>query len=77
MSIASMNKGDCFILDNGNNIYVYVGEKSKSVEKLRAVSAANLFRDTDHRGRSKVSVIGKTFYLLYKNCYCTLHVHKV
>lgn len=57
LSAASLNKGDCFILDNGNDIYVYVGAKSKRVERLKAISAANLIRDQDHGGRSKVQVI--------------------
>lgn len=58
LSVASMNKGDCFILDAGNDIYVYVGAKSKRTERLKAVTAANLIRDQDHGGRSKVHVIG-------------------
>ncbi|KAF5294711.1 hypothetical protein FQA39_LY00195 [Lamprigera yunnana] len=57
LSISSMNKGDCFILDAGNNIYVYVGAKSKRTERLKAVQAANLIRDQDHGGRSKIIVI--------------------
>uniref|UniRef100_T1GNX6 Gelsolin-like domain-containing protein n=1 Tax=Megaselia scalaris TaxID=36166 RepID=T1GNX6_MEGSC len=52
-----MNKGDCFILDAGNTIYVYVGSTSKRVEKLKAISAANQIRDQDHNGRARVEVI--------------------
>uniref|UniRef100_A0A1B0BZ83 Gelsolin-like domain-containing protein n=1 Tax=Glossina palpalis gambiensis TaxID=67801 RepID=A0A1B0BZ83_9MUSC len=50
LSISSMNKGDCFILDAGNEIYVYVGAQAKRVEKLKAISAANQIRDQDHNG---------------------------
>jgi len=57
LTIAAMNKGDCFILDAGNDIYVYVGAKSKHTERLRAISAANQIRDQDHGGRSRVHVI--------------------
>lgn len=57
LSISSMNKGDCFILDAGNNIYVYVGGQSKRTERLKAAQAANLIRDQDHGGRSKVHVL--------------------
>lgn len=56
-SISSMNKGDCFILDVGKDIYVYVGTKSKRVERLKAISAANQIRDQDHAGKSKVHII--------------------
>lgn len=63
-TIASMNKGDCFILDVGRDIYVYVGQKSKRVERLKAISAANTIRDQDHGGRSRVHIIGKKVYVL-------------
>ncbi|XP_046975986.1 gelsolin-like [Vanessa cardui] len=55
--ISSMNKGDCFILDINNDILVYVGEKAKNVEKLKATSMANQIRDQDHNGRGKVETI--------------------
>lgn len=57
LSISSMNKGDCFILDAGNTIYVYVGSGAKRVEKLKAISAANQIRDQDHNGRARVNII--------------------
>lgn len=55
--ISSMNRGDCFILDSGRDIYVYVGEKSKGVEKVKAISAATSIRDQDHAGRGKIYII--------------------
>lgn len=55
-----MNKGDCFILDVGNDIYVYQGPKSKRVERLKAITAANQIRDQDHGGRAKITVIDET-----------------
>lgn len=61
LSISSMNKGDCFILDAGNDVYVYVGSSAKRVEKLKAISAANQIRDQDHNGRAKVQIIGIIF----------------
>ncbi|VVC99453.1 unnamed protein product [Leptidea sinapis] len=57
--ISSMNKGDCFILDIGNEILVYVGDKAKNVEKLKAISMATQIRDQDHNGRGKVEIIDK------------------
>ncbi|KAF9418129.1 hypothetical protein HW555_004939 [Spodoptera exigua] len=55
--ISSMNKGDCFILDIGNEVYVYVGESAKNMEKLKAMSVANQIRDQDHNGRARVEII--------------------
>ncbi|XP_070852368.1 gelsolin isoform X2 [Drosophila suzukii] len=57
LSVSSMNKGDCFILDAGSDIYVYVGSLAKRVEKLKAISAANQIRDQDHNGRARVQII--------------------
>ncbi|KAG4075921.1 hypothetical protein HA402_003747 [Bradysia odoriphaga] len=57
LSISSMNKGDCFILDAGRDIHVYVGTDAKRVEKLKAISAANQIRDQDHNGRSTVHIL--------------------
>lgn len=56
-SLSSMNKGDCFILDAGRDIHVYVGTESKRVEKLKAISAANQIRDQDHNGRATVHIL--------------------
>ncbi|XP_054272999.1 gelsolin, cytoplasmic isoform X2 [Macrosteles quadrilineatus] len=55
--ITSMNKGDCFILDTGRDIYIYVGAKAKGSERVKAIGAANLIRDQDHSGRGKVNII--------------------
>lgn len=57
LSVSSMNTGDCFILDSGNEIHVYVGKKSKRVERLKAISAANQIRDQDHNGRARVHIV--------------------
>lgn len=59
LHIGSMNKGDCFILDAGRDIYVYVGKNAKRLEKMKAISMANQIRDQDHNGRASVQVVGK------------------
>ncbi|CAB3246516.1 unnamed protein product [Arctia plantaginis] len=56
-SADSLNKGDCFILDINHDIYVYVGEKAKSVERLKAITVANQIRDQDHNGRASIEII--------------------
>jgi gelsolin len=53
-----MNKGDCFILDTPDKIWIYVGKFSKRVERLKAIQAANQIRDQDHGGRIKNLMIG-------------------
>lgn len=63
MKVASMNKGDCFILDSGKEIFVYVGPQAKGTERLKAISVANQVRDQDHSGRAKVNIVGKTAYM--------------
>jgi len=55
--ISSMNKGDVFILDKENDVFVYVGEKARNVERLKAISVANQVRDQDHRGRARVEIV--------------------
>lgn len=57
LTIGSMNKGDCFILDAGRDIYVYVGKNAKRLEKMKAISAANQIRDQDHNGRAAVHIV--------------------
>lgn len=66
LTIGSMNKGDCFILDAGKEIYVYVGQKAKRLEKMKAISAANQIRDQDHNGRAAVHIVGKNWINLLK-----------
>ncbi|XP_058829411.1 gelsolin, cytoplasmic isoform X1 [Topomyia yanbarensis] len=57
VGIASMNTGDCFILNGGYDIYIYVGPRSKRVEKIKAISAACQIRDQDHAGRANVHIV--------------------
>jgi gelsolin len=54
-----MNEGDCFILDTGKEIFVYVGPKAKGTERLKAINVANQVRDQDHSGRVKVNIVGE------------------
>lgn len=65
LSVSNMNKGDCFILENDRDIYVYVGPSSKRVEKLKAISAANQIRDQDHNGRAHVHILGRQFNMKF------------
>ncbi|CAH0562697.1 unnamed protein product [Brassicogethes aeneus] len=57
VSVQSMNQGDCFILDDGSKIMVYVGVRSRITEKIKAINAANSIRDQDHAGKATVEII--------------------
>lgn len=72
-----MNKGDCFVLDAGKKIYVYMGNGSKKIERLKAIQAANQVRDQDHAGKAKIIILGGwdclkfalqsvTFFLIFR-----------
>ncbi|KAJ2941905.1 hypothetical protein O0L34_g10720 [Tuta absoluta] len=56
-ALASLNKGDCFILDVDHTIYLFVGEQAGQMEKMKAISVANTVRDQDHNGRGNVEII--------------------
>ncbi|XP_068226728.1 gelsolin, cytoplasmic isoform X2 [Palaemon carinicauda] len=59
-SVGAMNKGDCFILDCRDKVYVYMGPSSRRMERLKAIHAGNAVRDDDHAGKSKVVIIDET-----------------
>jgi len=58
-NVTSMNQGDCFILDTGKDIFVYVGPQAKGTERLKAINVANQIRDQDHNGRATINIVGK------------------
>lgn len=64
LDVSSMNKGDCFVLDAGKTIYVYMGTGSKKVERLKAITAANQVRDQDHAGKAKIVILGMDIFPL-------------
>lgn len=73
LSFSNMNKGDCFILEDNRDIYVYVGPSAKRVEKLKAISAANQIRDQDHNGRAQVHILGSFRTIPITNHFCVLN----
>ncbi|KAK3866018.1 hypothetical protein Pcinc_028417, partial [Petrolisthes cinctipes] len=60
VGLGSLNKGDCFILDCGSQVYVYMGSASRRMERLKAITAGNAIRDDDHAGKAKVIIIDET-----------------
>ncbi|XP_043231957.1 gelsolin, cytoplasmic-like [Amphibalanus amphitrite] len=57
MKVSSMNRGDCFILDTHDTIYVWAGPKSRRTERLKATQAAAQIRDSDHGGKATIHIL--------------------
>ncbi|KAG7498523.1 hypothetical protein JOB18_011506 [Solea senegalensis] len=52
----SFNRGDCFILDLGDEIFQWCGSQSNRFETLKATQVAKGIRDNERSGRAKVYV---------------------
>ncbi|XP_038610040.1 macrophage-capping protein [Tachyglossus aculeatus] len=57
LSWESFNTGDCFILDLGQTIYTWCGEKSNILERNKARDLATAIRDSERRGKAQVEII--------------------
>uniref|UniRef100_A0A4W6CYQ8 Scinderin like a n=1 Tax=Lates calcarifer TaxID=8187 RepID=A0A4W6CYQ8_LATCA len=57
MSWHSFNKGDCFIIDLGKDIYHWSGSESNSFERLKTTELALDIRDNERKGRAEVHMI--------------------
>jgi len=55
--VSNMNRGDCFILDTGDMLFVFQGPESQKGEQIKANHAAVQIRDQDHGGRSDILII--------------------
>jgi len=53
---ASVNKGDCFILDDFDDIYQWNGPKASRLERQKAMTAARKIRDEERGGRSQIHI---------------------
>ncbi|XP_027728036.1 adseverin [Vombatus ursinus] len=56
-SWASFNKGDCFIIDLGLEIYQWCGSGCNRYERLKANQVAKDIRDNERRGRSQLIIV--------------------
>uniref|UniRef100_A0A3Q3L6N0 Macrophage-capping protein n=1 Tax=Mastacembelus armatus TaxID=205130 RepID=A0A3Q3L6N0_9TELE len=52
LSWTSFNKGDCFILDLGERIVVWIGSQANIFEKQKVREIASLIRDTERHGKA-------------------------
>ncbi|CAN9501021.1 unnamed protein product [Ophioblennius macclurei] len=57
LSWESFNKGDCFIIDLGKDIYHWSGSESNHFERLKSTQLANGIRDNERKGRAVVEMI--------------------
>ncbi|XP_029285380.1 scinderin like a [Cottoperca gobio] len=57
MSWASFNKGDCFIIVLGEDIYSWVGSECNRYERLKTTKLAIGIRDNERNGRGEIEII--------------------
>nr|AAB61682.1 ADSEVERIN [Mus musculus] len=57
LSWESFNKGDCFIIDLGTEIYQWCGSSCNKYERLKASQVAIGIRDNERKGRSQLIVV--------------------
>ncbi|XP_016379036.1 gelsolin-like [Sinocyclocheilus rhinocerous] len=57
MSWSSFNKGDCFIVDLGKDIYQWCGSDCNRFERLKASQLAIDIRDNERNGRAKLIMV--------------------
>jgi len=62
-SWASLNKGDCFIIELDNTIYLWKGSESNPFEVLKARQMATQIRDTENGGRGEIKQIEERGYV--------------
>ncbi|MEE6466464.1 hypothetical protein FKM82_006961 [Ascaphus truei] len=57
LSWSSFNKGDCFIIDLGTEIYQWCGSTCNKYERFKAAQVAIGIRDNERNGRSQLIVV--------------------
>ncbi|KAK9538992.1 hypothetical protein VZT92_004128 [Zoarces viviparus] len=57
MSWGSFNKGDCFIVDLGKDIYQWCGSDCNRFERLKAAEVGIGIRDNERNGRAKLHMV--------------------
>ncbi|XP_071782366.1 scinderin like a [Centroberyx gerrardi] len=57
MSWSSFNKGDCFIIDLGKDIYHWAGSECNRYERLKTSQMAIGIRDNERNGRAELHMI--------------------
>ena len=63
LAFESLNRGDVFILDTGEDIFVWMPPKAGRLERIKGVHHANNIRDQERAGRGNVVVLGSSLPL--------------
>jgi hypothetical protein len=53
---ASLNKGDVFVLDQFQHIWVWNGSESSRLERAKGIEVARGLRDLEHAGRAQIHI---------------------
>ncbi|CAJ1071870.1 scinderin like b [Xyrichtys novacula] len=57
MTWRSFNKGDCFIVDLGKDVYQWCGSECNRYERLKAAEVTIDIRDNERNGRAKLHIV--------------------
>ncbi|XP_078344525.1 advillin-like [Oculina patagonica] len=57
LSVDSLNNGDCFVLDTGRTIFVWLGKDSNGKERFNAIKYGREFRDEERAGLASVILV--------------------
>jgi len=57
VACASLNQGDVFILDDGPQMYVWLGPKSSRKERMKGTEIARQIRDDEKGGRAVITIV--------------------
>uniref|UniRef100_A0A8C9T713 Scinderin like b n=1 Tax=Scleropages formosus TaxID=113540 RepID=A0A8C9T713_SCLFO len=57
LSWSSFNRGDCFIVDLGKDVYQWCGSECSHFERLKASQVAIDIRDNERGGRAKLNIV--------------------
>ncbi|GAB1598524.1 advillin-like, partial [Argonauta hians] len=57
--ITSLNTGDVFVLDCGEQIFVWIGPKSRGTERLKGMEVGKRIRDEERSGKATITIIDK------------------
>jgi len=66
MTWESLNNSDCFIIDMGDDIYVWSGEKSNHFERIQTMNVANSIKNNERGGKVTVTNLDGSTSKLHK-----------
>lgn len=64
VEIGSLNHGDCFVLDDGVELFQWNGKDSSTGEKSKALSVTSAIKNEERNGKAMVN-LNAFFKILY------------